>query len=705
MRLLKWITLLTAAALPALSASAWRSPHPLEWESSSCPLIPFPKQIIGGSPAARDALIKEMAERPSGEALEALSTSLTLVNGLEITEMPESLKGKAWVDAARRSLEESIRRRTEGNDKTLACALELDAEALPPEARAEGYRLHSVDHRVRITAATEAGLFYGLQTLRQLLHCTICLDGKRSLVLMNWDILDYPAFAMRGFHQDCGRNFQTIESLKRQIDLASQLKLNYFHWHFTDYPAYHLECRKYPQLNAPEHRTRDKEDTYTYDQVRELIAYAKERHITIIPEIDMPGHSDYFVRAFGFEMYTEQGMKVLEDVMDEFCAEVSAEDCPIFHIGADEVRVPNAKEFVARMSRKLMEHGRTPMQWEGPWDLPVGQHSIAQRWVQGKASQAADSIKQPTVDSSIGYSNLMPPALLVRRWFFMRPCGVAKGDDLRLGAIFCTWPDRRVAEKSLIPVQSPQWPGMCAMAERAWVGGSTVEADAYPTDMPAPDTEAGQAFASFEQRMDRIRRTIFEDEPFPYWPEKQRENLLVGPVPQEQVEAVRAKVLAGDLEGLPQRKIWGGSFYFHMSPGAWNLGMLSQVQPGHCLWLITRVEAQQDGVAPFMLGFDAPLRSHQYYSGIPEPGEWSRCGTRIWLNGAEMKNPRTAALKHEDRANLANEPEVPLSNDEIWWTHEPTGFPLRQGGNTVIIEQPYTSRIQNWSASFIPLAE
>ena len=660
------------------------------------PLLPFPKAYAG---TFEEQMQRWNVIRPGSPG------EPTQPAGRGEWELAGDMADGAMVQTAWQGLLSTLPEKTTG--RRTRCELRLvEPTALfftgmltqdaPPQGHEEAYVLCITSKGVGINACTEAGFFYALQTLRQLV-------AAQGAGLTSAFVVDWPAFPVRGFMHDCGRNFQSIESLKRQIDIASRLKLNYFHWHLSDYPAYHLECKKYPVLNAPEHRTRDKADTYTYDQVRDLIAFAKARHITIIPEIDMPGHSDYFVRAFGFEMHTEQGIKVLEDILEEICTELSAEDCPIIHIGADEVSVPNAKEFIARMSKKLAEHGRTPMQWEGPWDLPVGESSIAQRWVQGKASQAADSIKQPTVDSSIGYSNLMDPALLVRRWFFMQPCGVARGDELRRGAIFCTWPDRRVEDKSLIPQQSPQWPGMCAMAERAWVGGSSRAADAFPTDMPPPNTRKGIAFAAFEKRMLGLRDTIFKGEPFPYWPESARESIVVGPVPAEQVETARAKVLSGDLEGLPVRKAYGGSLYFHTAPGGWNLGMFSQEKPGCCVWVITCVQTEQAGEAPFMLGFDAPLRSHQYYTGLPEPGEWSRCGTRLWLNGAEQRNPRRYSLQHSARANMAQEPEVPLDNEEIWWTQQPTFLPLRQGENTLIIEQPYTTRIQSWSASAIPL--
>ena len=101
---------------------------------------------------------------------------------------------------------------------------------------------------------------------------------------------------------DTGRNFQTIEMLKETIDLMSLYKINYFHWHLTDNPAWRIECKVYPQLNDAQYQRpgRDCGKFYTYDEIRELIAYAKERGITVMPEIDMPGHSAYFRNAFGF---------------------------------------------------------------------------------------------------------------------------------------------------------------------------------------------------------------------------------------------------------------------------------------------------------------------------------------------------------------------------------------------------------------------
>ena len=671
-RYTKWVLALCCVCQAAVAE--WVSPHPLEWESKApAALLPFPKEVKWQKmaqplpPAANWKL-----EKPQGAGAMVDQAWAGL-----LSELPQ---GPAQGEALR-------------------CRLLLDAGAA--DGAPEGYELEISDAGVRLAAAQEAGLFYGLQTLRQLVA-----GGE----LPRCVIRDWPAFAVRGFHHDCGRNFQPVESLKRQLDLAARLKVNYFHWHLTDHPGWHLECKKYPQLNSPEHRTRDKGDTYSYDEVRDLVAYAKARHITIIPELDMPGHSTYFGKAFGFSMHSEQGMAVLEDLLEEFCAEIPAEDCPIVHIGADEVRIPNAKEFVARMSRKLISLRRVPMQWGGPHDLPVGEDSISQRWGEGgemvDKSLKPETIECHSIDSTPGYSNLFDPALLVRRGFFMRPCGVAAGDEQKMGALICNWPDIRVEDKRLISLQSAQWPGLCAMAERAWVGGAA-DGDALPADMPEPKSHPGRAFASFERRMDALRRTIFRDEYFPYWPESSRVWQVVQPVPREAMEATRAKVLAGRVNELPTRPAYGSNLYFRTKPCTGLLGMFSDRKPGCCVWALTDVVVDKAGEYPFMIGFDAPSRSSRRCSGVPAAGEWSQCGTRIWINGVEVKNPQTYRLAGKNRyerdtwVHPAN--EDPLTNEEVWWAHEPTLLPLKKGHNTVIIEQPYIGEFQSWGVSLISL--
>lgn len=108
-----------------------------------------------------------------------------------------------------------------------------------------------------------------------------------------------------------------------------------------------------------------------------------------------------------------------------------------------------------------------------------------------------------------------------------------------------------------------------------------------------------------------------------------------------------------------------------------------------------------------MIGFDAPARSSRRYSGVPEAGEWSQCGTKIWVNGREFKNPQRCKLAGKNRYErdtwFAPANEDPLTDEEVWWAHKPTMVPLKKGKNTIIIEQPYIGDFQSWGVSFIPV--
>ncbi|MBQ5666409.1 MAG: beta-N-acetylhexosaminidase [Akkermansia sp.] len=663
--------LATVLLLTGICAAEWISPHSLKQEEHAPnALLPFPRET---------EWTDKQVSLPAAEhwELKGKSSKSTSVK-LAWKGLLKDISGKA--------------------DSKLTVKLKT-ARDFPAEMQEEGYTLSVKPGGITISAASEAGFFYGLQTLRQLVH------GKKSIPCCQ--IKDWPAFKYRGYMQDCGRNFRKLERLKKEIDLAARLKVNTFHWHLTDYPAWHIQCKSYPELNSPKFRTRDQNDTYSYDEIRELFQYAKDRCITIIPELDMPGHSAYFERAFGFKMHTPEGMKIVSKLLDEFCKEVPADLCPIVHFGADEVRIPNAAEFVGMVTGKLQEHNRIPVQWASNRDLPVAETSIEQRW--GEGPNTADKSINPeritrrAFDSTMGYANLLDPAMLVRRYFFMRPCGSAKGDEKKLGTIICIWPDGKVDNKEWIPGFCAMWPGMMAMAERAWIGGGA-NGDALPLEMPAPDTEAGKAYALFEQRMARLRKSIFADEDFPVWEESNMQWTVVEPTAKEKVDATRTAVLGGKTEGLATRKAYCANLYFRTRPDTGYLGMFMNARPGSTVWATSTIKVRKAGKYPFMIGFDAPARSNRRWTGVPQNGEWSQTGTRIWLNGKEVRNPRVYrnAGKFSHAGNAWNF-ESPLDKEEIWWSLDPTELELKKGENTIIIEQPYIGEHQSWGISFIPL--
>ena len=215
----------------------------------------------------------------------------------------------------------------------------------------EGYVL-TVDRKgIKARARTEAGLFYARQTLRQLVRP----DGTVPHV----KITDYPRFAWRGFHVDPCRHFLSVAEVKKQIDILSQYKINTMHWHLTDDQGWRIEIKKYPRLTEvgawrSEFEGGTHGGFYTQDEIREVVAYAAERFVTIVPEIEMPGHAMAAIRAYPELSCTMEsvgnfanwgtsdlvycpGKETMFTFMDDVIAEVAA----LFpggyiHIGGDE---------------------------------------------------------------------------------------------------------------------------------------------------------------------------------------------------------------------------------------------------------------------------------------------------------------------------------------------------------------------------------
>ncbi len=184
----------------------------------------------------------------------------------------------------------------------------------------EGYTLEASRERVMVRASTGTGLFYGTQTLKQLLPPEILRSAKVAGVAWTAPavrIVDRPRFVWRGSHLDVGRHFMPVDYVKRHLDLMALHKLNTFHWHLTEDQGWRIEILKYPKLTQvggcreqtmhgayytdPEKQVFDGIrhcGHYTQQDIREVVAYAAERHITIVPEIEMPGHAQAAIAAY-----------------------------------------------------------------------------------------------------------------------------------------------------------------------------------------------------------------------------------------------------------------------------------------------------------------------------------------------------------------------------------------------------------------------
>ena len=218
----------------------------------------------------------------------------------------------------------------------------------------EGYSIKCENRRVFINAKTEAGLFYGLQTLKQLILQT---DGKIPYVEIN----DAPRFAYRGFMLDCGRYFYTVDEVKRIVDLMAFHKLNALHWHLTEDQGWRVEIKKYPlltekgsQRSHTNFNNKPHGGYYTQEGIKEIVRYCHDRFIKVIPEYDIPGHSVAAISCYPelscldrkMEVATHWGVKhdilcagkestykFVYDVLDEL---MELFPDKIIHIGGDE---------------------------------------------------------------------------------------------------------------------------------------------------------------------------------------------------------------------------------------------------------------------------------------------------------------------------------------------------------------------------------
>ncbi|MGB2750737.1 MAG: family 20 glycosylhydrolase [Pyrinomonadaceae bacterium] len=255
----------------------------------------------------------------------------------------------------------------------------------PPPFPEGGYRLSVRQSKLVVQSTNDAGKFNGLQSLIQLMT----KEPKGNLKVRSVSIYDYPRFPYRGMHLDVSRHFMPVEFVKKYIDLMSQYKFNTFHWHLTDDQGWRIEVKKYPRLTEIGSKRTEShlgpytttfkgdgvpvEGFYTQDQIREVVAYAKARYITVIPEIELPGHASAALAAYpqfgckaGYDYKvkmtwgiftevfcpTDETFKFLEDVLDETIKLFP--DSPYIHIGGDEVLKTMWKEspFVQELKKK-----------------------------------------------------------------------------------------------------------------------------------------------------------------------------------------------------------------------------------------------------------------------------------------------------------------------------------------------------------------
>ena len=284
-----------------------------------------------------------------------------------------------------------------GNDNTPNIQLALINDASLGE---EGYELSITPDLVLLSANRPAGLFYGVQTLRQLLPT----NESTSVNLPAVSIRDVPRFAWRGAMLDVARHFFSVDDLKRYIDLISHYKINRLHLHLSDDQGWRIEIKSWPRLAEVGGSTQvggGPGGYYTQEQYKEIVGYAHSCYVTIVPEIDTPGHTNaalasyaelnsseeapklYTDRQVGFSTLWTNGeitYKFLDDVIREIA---SLTPTPYIHIGGDEaLSTPKDeyKKFIKRMQEIVASHGKTAIGWNEIGEAELLPGTIVQQW-------------------------------------------------------------------------------------------------------------------------------------------------------------------------------------------------------------------------------------------------------------------------------------------------------------------------------------
>jgi len=460
----------------------------------------------------------------------------------------------------------------------------LTTKAADAKLGAEGYELVVTTNSVVIRAPTQAGLFYGVQTLLQLLPPEILSSNVINGV--NWQmhcvqIEDQPRFKWRGLMLDVSRHFFTKEEIKRTLDLMAMHKFNTFHWHLVDDQGWRIEIKKYPKLtsvgawrtNASLIRPRHgkppvtvhpawAEPTafgpdgryggfYTQADIREVVAHAAARHITVIPEIELPGHSVAALAAypelncFGGPFNADIGAGVLPGVYCTgseqpfaFLQDVLNEVVPLFpakyvHIGGDEVQkqtwkkcpkcqarikaegLKNEEElqsyFIRRIEKFITAHGRTMIGWSEILQGGIAQNAVLMDWIGGgkeAASSGHDVVMTPKSHCYFDYYQsrelaLEPRAiggyLPLEKVFAFEPIpdGLdAQHESRVLGAQANVWTEYIASQAHLDYMIFPR---LCAMAEAVWSAKGERDWNDFVRRLPSHERRLNQLGVNYRR--------------------------------------------------------------------------------------------------------------------------------------------------------------------------------------------------------------
>ena len=381
--------------------------------------------------------------------------------------------------------------------------------AVPDLAEDESYQLTVTAAQATLTAVTVVGAIRGLETLLQLQDA-----DSRGIFIQGAEIRDTPRFRWRGLLLDVSRHFETVDGVKRLLDGMAMVKLNVFHWHLSDDQGFRVESKVYPRL----HELGSDSMFYTQQEIRDIVAYAADRGIRVMPEFDVPGHSSaWFVgypnltvgsgpfsiaRTWGtFEPTMDPTRETTYQFLDAFIGEISRLfPDKYWHVGGDEVDPKQWKgsamiqaymkshgianevalhtAFNKRLFAIVQKHGKIPVGWDEIFQPDLPTSAVIQSWRSSAALAASAKAGFRGILSAPYYIDHMKAAA-----DFYLPDPLPANTDLTpaqqelvLGGEACMWSEYVVSATR----ESRIWPRLAAIAERFWSPGSVVDiADMY----------------------------------------------------------------------------------------------------------------------------------------------------------------------------------------------------------------------------------
>ena len=561
------------------------------------------------------------------------------------------------------------------------------------EFQEEAYTIHVTNSKITITAATLRGAFWATQTLWQL------SEGVNAK-LPACKITDWSAFKIRGYMHDVGRGFIAFEELKNEVLKMARFKVNTFHWHLTDNQGWRLESKLYPQLNSDSSFTRLEGKYYTISQAKELVKLANQHGVTVIPEIDMPGHSLAFRKAMGHSMLTPEGLTEMKAIMTEACQTFEATEW--IHIGTDELRdedrgTINWEDFVPVMVSHIRAQGKKVVSWNPGYSYSPSEIDMTQLWsYAGKPTTGV-----PAIDCRFHYTNHFDNYADIVSLYHSTIARQTKGSNQYAGVILAFWNDRFLPVDKDIIVQNQVWASTLAMVERAWLGGGKGYFDEIGVRMQEDDVE----YKDWERRFLYHKANYLKNEPIPYVKQSNIRWTVTDAFPNNgdlttsfppEKEIAESYTYNGEQYNVNQAI--GGSVYLRHVWGPLVPAFYATPKENHTAYAYTYVYSPIEQIVGAMIEFQNYSRSEK---DLPAPqGCWDYKGSRIWINDAEISAP-VWENTHTDKTN-----EITLKNENMV-SRAPIPVQLNKGWNKVLIKLPvgafntHEVRLVKWMYAFV----